>query len=69
MDTKECYRRAQKSFVGGSSAAGRHHAALGMPLYVKRADGAYVTDLDDNRYLDFHNAARGGVLRIQPPAP
>ena len=67
MDTKECYRRAQKSFVGGSSAAGRHHAALGMPLYVKRADGAYVTDLDDNRYLDFHNAAGAAFFGFNHP--
>ena len=67
MDTKECYRKAQKSFVGGSSAAGRYHAALGMPLYVKCADGAYVTDLDDKRYLDFHNAAGAAFFGFNHP--
>jgi glutamate-1-semialdehyde 2,1-aminomutase len=38
------------------------------PLYLKRADGPYLIDLDDNRFIDFHNAAGASFLGHNHPA-
>jgi len=48
------YAEAKKYYVGGACAGARYSPTLGRPLYIIKADGPYLFDLDGNRYLDFH---------------
>ena len=50
--------RAEQVVAGVVNSATR---ANGAPLTIAAADGAYVTDLDGKRYLDYH-AAFGAIL-------
>ncbi|UCH75331.1 MAG: aspartate aminotransferase family protein [Rhodospirillales bacterium] len=57
MDTTESARlfeRASKVLVEGVSSASRGPAAFGTyPEYMRRAEGAYLWDVDGNRYIDW----------------
>ena len=59
-------RAAQRHIPGGT----QHELALSepFPLQIVRADGAYLWDVDGNRYVDFLQA--GGVMLLgnNPPA-
>ncbi len=46
------YKRASKSLAGGVSSSTRVNQALGHPLYIDRAEGCRVWDLDGRPYLD-----------------
>ncbi len=48
----EQFERAQQSLAGGVSASTRVNRALGHPLYIDRAAGCRVWDLDGKEYLD-----------------
>ena len=50
--------RAEQVVAGVVNSATR---ANGAPLTIAATDGAYVTDLDGKRYLDYH-AAFGAIL-------
>jgi glutamate-1-semialdehyde 2,1-aminomutase len=67
MKAEEVFKRAQKSFLHGTSAAGRYHAALGMPLYLKSADGAYLYDVEGNQFLDFNSSAGAAFFGYNHP--
>ncbi|WP_245489513.1 MULTISPECIES: aspartate aminotransferase family protein [unclassified Mesorhizobium] len=45
--------RAKKVMPGGNTRSSVYEAPF--PLYLKSGKGAYVTDVDDNAYLDFQN--------------
>lgn len=48
------YTQAQQSIPGGVNSPVRAFNGVGgMPLFIKRADGAYLYDVDDNAYLDY----------------
>jgi glutamate-1-semialdehyde 2,1-aminomutase len=48
------FDRARKSIPGGVNSPARAFGAVGgTPLFIARADGPYLYDLDGNRYLDF----------------
>jgi len=50
----EMFAKAQKVIPGGVNSPVRACRSVGCdPLFIERAEGAYVYDLDDNRYLDF----------------
>ncbi|MCX6829351.1 MAG: glutamate-1-semialdehyde 2,1-aminomutase [candidate division Zixibacteria bacterium] len=52
--SKELYNRALKSLSGGVNSPVRAFKAVGgTPIYMERGEGAYVYDVDGNRYLDF----------------
>jgi glutamate-1-semialdehyde 2,1-aminomutase len=51
--------RARRVIPGGVSGYGRLDRPY--PLYMTRAEGAYIEDVDGNRYVDF-NCALGTVL-------
>jgi glutamate-1-semialdehyde 2,1-aminomutase len=51
-------RRASTVIPGGVNTARRK---IDPPLCIQRGQGAYVEDLDGNRYIDFH-AAYGAIL-------
>jgi len=46
------YKRASKSLAGGVSSSTRVNQALGHPLYIDRAEGCRVWDLDGRPYID-----------------
>ena len=46
------YQRAQRSLAGGVSSSTRVNKALGHPLYIARAQGCRVWDLDGMAYYD-----------------
>ncbi|MBI2890212.1 MAG: glutamate-1-semialdehyde 2,1-aminomutase [Nitrospirae bacterium] len=52
--SRTLYREALRRLVGGVSSPVRAFRAVGgTPLFVERARGAYVWDVDGNRYTDF----------------
>ena len=57
MDTKNSknlFNDAQKYIVGGVNSPVRAFKSVGgTPLFIKKGDGAYIFDEDDNKYLDF----------------
>src|SRR5438445_6713572 len=46
------FHRACNSLAGGVSSSTRVNRALGHPLYIARADGCRVWDLDGRDYID-----------------
>ena len=55
MDTSEAlFERAKKVLPGGVNSPVRAYRAVGMtPRFISRADGAYIWDVDGNRYIDY----------------
>lgn len=52
--SKELYRRAQECIPGGVNSPARAFDSVGgTPLFVDEAEGAYLTDADGHRYLDY----------------
>lgn len=50
----ELFARAKAVFPGGVSSPVRAFKSVsGPPIFIKRGDGCYVWDEDDNRYIDF----------------
>jgi glutamate-1-semialdehyde 2,1-aminomutase len=47
------FERARRSLVGGVNSPVRAFGAVGgSPRFVERAEGAYITDVDGNRFVD-----------------
>lgn len=57
------YRKAQEHIVGGVNSPSRSFKAVGggAPVFMKRGQGAYFWDVDDNRYIDYL-AAYGPII-------
>jgi glutamate-1-semialdehyde 2,1-aminomutase len=57
MDTRrsqELFARARALMPGGVNSPVRAFTAVGgEPFFVQRAEGAYLTDVDGNRYIDY----------------
>src|SRR5215211_366807 len=56
--SRELLERAAEVIPGGVNTARRK---IDPPLCIARGHGAYVEDLDGNRYIDYH-AAYGAIL-------
>jgi len=55
--SKELYQRAQHFIPGGVNSPVRAFKAVGGdPLFIERAEGAYVFDADGNRYIELINS-------------
>ena len=53
----ELFERAKKVIPGGVNSPVRAFRAVGgVPFFIKEAKGAYLTDEDGNRYVDFVNS-------------
>jgi glutamate-1-semialdehyde 2,1-aminomutase len=51
--SEELYRRAREAIPGGVNSPVRAFGYVGgTPLFVERGEGAYLVDVDGNRYLD-----------------
>jgi glutamate-1-semialdehyde 2,1-aminomutase len=57
FQSKKLFERAQKSIPGGVNSPVRAFKSVGgTPIFIKRANGAYLYDADDNRYIDYINS-------------
>ncbi len=55
--SESLFARAQKTIPGGVNSPVRAFKSVGgQPLFIKRAEGAWLEDVDGNRYLDFINS-------------
>ncbi len=51
------FERAQLTIPGGVNSPVRAFKAVGgTPRFIARADGPYMFDVDDNRYIDYINS-------------
>jgi glutamate-1-semialdehyde 2,1-aminomutase len=65
----ELYDRARRVLVGGVNSPVRAMRAIGRdPLFIARAEGAYVWDADGRRYVDFLSTWGPAVLGHAPAA-
>jgi glutamate-1-semialdehyde 2,1-aminomutase len=52
--SKTLFERAQQSIPGGVNSPVRAFRSVGgTPLFIQRAEGAYLYDADGNKYIDF----------------
>jgi len=58
---KKFQKEAEKYLPGGVAAGGRYNPSLGCSLFLKRADGSRIYDLDGKEYIDF-NLSHGATL-------
>ncbi|MDH3226406.1 MAG: glutamate-1-semialdehyde 2,1-aminomutase [Thermoleophilia bacterium] len=63
------YARARRHLVGGVNSPVRAMTSIGRePLFIARAEGAYVWDVDGNRYVDYLGTWGPAMLGHAPPA-
>ncbi|HEY6693020.1 MAG TPA: transaminase [Solirubrobacteraceae bacterium] len=60
------YANAQPNLLGGVPMTWMNMAAGGFPLYLARARGARVTDIDDREYVDFALGDTGAMAGHSP---
>jgi glutamate-1-semialdehyde 2,1-aminomutase len=62
--SEQYYERARAHIVGGVNSPARSFKAVGggAPVFMCRAQGAYMWDVDDNRYIDYLAAYGPGIL-------
>lgn len=52
--SEEAFQKAQKILPGGVDSPVRAFSSVGgQPLFIDRAEGAYLYDLDGNQYIDY----------------
>ncbi|MBC6491587.1 glutamate-1-semialdehyde 2,1-aminomutase [Flavihumibacter stibioxidans] len=52
--SKQLFARAQESIPGGVNSPVRAFKSVGgTPLFIRRAKGAHLFDVDDNQYIDY----------------
>ena len=67
--SQEHFLRAQKSIPGGVNSPARAFGAVGgSPVVMDRADGAYLYDIDGNRYIDYIGSWGPHILGHRHPA-
>src|SRR5688572_14693444 len=56
-NSKQLFERAQLSIPGGVNSPVRAFKSVGgTPVFMERAQGAYLYDADGNRYIDYINS-------------
>lgn len=60
----EYYKRACSHIVGGVNSPARSFKGVGggAPVFMQRGEGAYLWDVDGNRYIDYLAAYGPGIL-------
>ena len=67
--SEQLFRRAQKHIPGGVNSPVRAFSGVGgTPVFFERAEGAYLFDEDDNRYIDYVGSWGPMVLGHNTPA-
>ena len=65
----ELFARAQRVLVGGVNSPVRAMRAIGRdPIFIARAEGPHVWDVDGNRYVDFLSTWGPAILGHTPRA-
>ena len=55
--SKELFERAQQSIPGGVNSPVRAFKSVGgTPIFLQKAKGAYLYDVDGNKYIDYINS-------------
>lgn len=69
QQSKQHFLRAQKSIPGGVNSPARAFGGVGgTPVVMDRADGAYLFDIDGNRYIDYIGSWGPHILGHRHPA-
>ncbi len=56
-NSEQLFLRAQQSIPGGVNSPVRAFKSVGgTPLFIKKAQGAYLYDADNNKYIDYINS-------------
>lgn len=66
--SRSLHERARKVMPGGVNASARFDPTLKQALFLQRGEGAYVYDVDGNRYIDFWNSHGASLLGHGHPA-
>ena len=67
--SEEIFQKAVKLIPGGVNSPVRAFGSIGgTPRFIERADGAWMYDVDGNRYLDFVNSWGPMILGHNHPA-
>ena len=65
----EAFARSKSVIPGGVNSPARAFGAVGgSPIFIQRAEGPYLYDLDGNRYLDFIGSWGPMILGHAHPA-
>jgi glutamate-1-semialdehyde 2,1-aminomutase len=64
----ELHARARRFLLGGVPMHWMSRWAGGCPVFAERAEGAYLTDVDGQRYLDLCLGDTGAMMGHAPPA-
>lgn len=69
LNSKNLFERAQQSIPGGVNSPVRAFKSVGgTPVFIRKAEGAYLYDEDGNRYIDFINSWGPMILGHAYPA-
>jgi glutamate-1-semialdehyde 2,1-aminomutase len=67
--SSQLYAQARSHLAGGVNSAVRAFKQVGgEPVFFKRGAGAYLWDVDDNRYIDYVASWGPAILGHAPPA-
>ncbi len=67
--SKQLFENAQQIIPGGVNSPVRAFSSVGgTPCFIKRADGAYIFDADDNAYIDYVGSWGPMILGHNHPA-
>src|SRR5262245_25713335 len=62
------FERAQRLMPGGVNSPARAFGAVGgSPVFIDRGEGAYLVDVDGNRYIDYVASWGPLILGHRPP--
>lgn len=67
MNSSELFQKAEEHLIRGTSAAGRLHGVLGRPIYLQKADGCHLYDIDGKEYIDYNNSAGAAFFGYNHP--
>ena len=66
--SRALHERARRVLPGGVNASARLNPVLEQALFMDRGEGAYIYDVDGNRYIDFWNSHGATLLGHGHPA-
>ncbi|MEC9489519.1 MAG: glutamate-1-semialdehyde 2,1-aminomutase [Halanaerobiales bacterium] len=66
--SNKAFAEAKKYIPGGVNSPARAFSAVDMdPIFIEKGDGAYLYDIDGNRYIDYVNSWGPMILGYNPP--
>lgn len=69
LKSHDAFRRALQCIPGGVNSPARAFGAVGgNPIFIQRAEGAYLFDIDGNRYVDYVGSWGPMILGHAHPA-